>query len=66
MMKLKDYLIKKRISKERFAVECEIGIATVYRHLSGKNCGYRIAKKIEEFTNGEVTVEDLIYTEKEN
>lgn len=59
-MKLKEYLFKKRIDPDQFAVACDLSIASVYRYLNGGRMHFKTAKTIEKFTNNEVTVEELI------
>lgn len=58
-MNLKQYLEKNKINADEFAVKHGFGIASVYRYLRGKRPNFKVARKIEEVTEGKVTIEEL-------
>lgn len=58
-MNLKEYLTAKRMTPIEFSKLCGIGEVTVYRILNGRIPNYINTRKIEEFTRGEITFEDL-------
>ena len=59
-MKLLDYLIKKDIATERFAIDLEIPIATMFKYVSGKIIpSEKRAQLLQDATGGIVTVKDL-------
>ena len=62
-MKLKDYFIKSRVTPTEFAENHDISVTSIYKYLRGKKPRFETARKIEKWTNGQVTVEDLIYDE---
>ena len=59
-MKLKQYLVKYRMSAEEFAAKCHMAITTVYRCLRGEKMGRNTAKRIEQCTDGEVSFEEVM------
>lgn len=58
-MKLKDYLIKKRISQSEFAEKLGITQQSISRYLQGLPPKRTIAYKIVNLTGGEVRLMDL-------
>lgn len=63
-MKLNEYLIKNRLAPEDFAYESSISISSIYRYLRGKKMHRNTAKKIEKFTEGHVSYEELMEYDK--
>lgn len=59
-MELKDWLLKKRLDPDEFAVANNIGISTIYRVLRGKKCRRKTARVIEKATAFEVPIEVLL------
>jgi transcriptional regulator with XRE-family HTH domain len=60
-MTLTDYLIKNKISPEKFAAQVGVAPSTIYRLLGGVTIPKRQnLKKILEATNGEVGVNELL------
>lgn len=62
-MRLETYLIKNGIPPIEFAVKAGTSLMTIYRYINGKRPNLRNAKIIETLTNGEVSIEDLIFGE---
>lgn len=59
-MTLKEYLRKNNIPIEVIAVKCEISVSTLRHYFSGiRRPSIWTARRIEKFTRGEVTVEEL-------
>lgn len=59
-MKLKDWLKKEKIKVSALAAHLGVTKNHVYVHLRGESqFGYEVAKEVQEFTHGEVTVEEL-------
>jgi DNA-binding transcriptional regulator YdaS (Cro superfamily) len=60
-MNLRDYLHKNNIRKKEFALQLGYNYAFVCRVSEfGQRPGKRFAKAIEDATNGEVTVKELL------
>lgn len=58
-MKLLKWLVKNKIKVVKIASDLDIGVASVYRYLNGEKMHASTAEKISQYTNNEVTVEDL-------
>jgi hypothetical protein len=63
-MKLKEYL--KQINRRPYPWALEHGIngVTVWRVYNGKPCNGRIADMIRSASNGEVSLEELLYPDR--
>lgn len=59
-MKLKEYLEKERIDPVLFAVTGGISVTSIYRYMRGGRPHRKTACKIEQMTQGKVSVEDLL------
>lgn len=60
-MKLQDYLERERIPISQLAKFLDVHPNHLYMIKTGKrHPGYQLAKAIQEFTNGEVTVDELV------
>lgn len=60
-MKLKEWLQREKIPVTQLARQLEVHSNTLYLILSGKRYpGYHLAKSIEEYTQREVTVDELV------
>ena len=60
-MRLKDYLKREKISAAHFARQLLCHPQTIYSITSEKNFpSYSLAKAIEDYTEGEVTAEELL------
>lgn len=60
-MKLKIWLIENRLSIEQFSKEVGVGRTYMSRIVNlKKRPGYDLAKKIQDFTRGEITTEYLM------
>jgi predicted transcriptional regulator len=57
-MKLKDFLIKNRISPEEFAKLSGLSRSSIFFYLQGRTPRFKTAIFIEEFTKGAVMLED--------
>lgn len=63
-MSLRDWLDKVGKTPRRFATDNGIAIMTIYKHLWQKQrMSVRIAMKIEEITQGQVTAKELVFYE---
>ena len=61
-MELKFYLLKHNIKRETFAKKLGMSREMLYKVMSGKvKTTLTVAHKIEEITNGEVTLYDIPY-----
>lgn len=61
-MRLSDWLIRNRMTPHDFTHVCGVSQSNLYRIAAGKQrCGPKVAQKIIDATNGEVTLEDLIW-----
>jgi len=60
-MNLKDYLAKEELNAREFAIICGCNYSTVYRILRGAMVSGVTAIRIENATEGKVTIEDLMY-----
>lgn len=58
-MRLKEYLSKYRINPVEFAVRCQVSPASIYLYLKGRKPHQKIAEKIENQSDGLVTVLEL-------
>lgn len=58
-MKLNEYLSKYRINPVEFAVRCKVSPASVYLYLKGRKPHQKIAERIEQESDGLVTVSEL-------
>ena len=65
-MNLKEYLIKYNISVPEFCVKFKFGIATIYRLIKGCSNVTKNVFKIQQVTNNEVTVQDLLKQKNAN
>lgn len=63
-MKLNDYFFKKRITAVEFANQHKISKTAIYRFIKGGRPSFTMCRKIEQITEGEVTVEDLLNKKK--
>jgi predicted transcriptional regulator len=63
-MNLRDYLYEHRIDPVAFAYATNISISSLYRYMGGHCPHLRIAIKIEQATDGHVTVEELMKNKK--
>jgi hypothetical protein len=60
-MTLKEYLKKYNMSVKDFSSKIGVSWGSLYRNLRGMRMDPKRAKEIEEFTNKEVTKEELMY-----
>lgn len=58
-MKLQDYLRKNRITELEFAAKSKISLATIYKACKGHRIYFSTALKIEDASNGEVSIKEL-------
>jgi len=58
-MDLKEYFELPETDKMELAYRCKISIASVNYYIKGRRPCVDIAQRIEDFTKGKVTVEDL-------
>lgn len=58
-MKLKEYFEKNHIDPVAFAVQAGISVTSIYRYMRGTKPTVRLATKIEQLTEGKVTLKDL-------
>lgn len=58
-MNLKEYIESPSVDINLFCYECGISISSIYRYIKGSKPNLRVAKKIELYTKGKVTVKDL-------
>jgi transcriptional regulator with XRE-family HTH domain len=64
-MKIEQYIKKYKLNKSKFARLCGLNVYTIYRFIKGNGIpSSSVALKIYYATNGEVTMEDLIPTDK--
>lgn len=64
-MNLKEYLFRKDISQVEFAEKLGVTRETVSRIVKQRNNpSPKLAKKIEELTNGEVTAMELLFPDQ--
>jgi DNA-binding transcriptional regulator YdaS (Cro superfamily) len=64
-MELREWLFRKKITQTKLAKE--VGVSKQYMYLVCSNkhrVSSKLALKIEKFTNGEVTAEELVFPEK--
>jgi len=59
-MNLKEFIEKNRIEPVEFAFKCGISVSSIYRYIKGSKMHRRTAKIIEEFTQKQVTFEELM------
>lgn len=59
-MKLREYLIKNRMTKEQFAEKCGLGVNSIYRYIRRDVPSDSNIQTIVDATEGQVTVEDLL------
>lgn len=59
-MNLREWLKKNNIDVLHFAVKHHMSTTSIYRYLNGKAPHRRTALRIQEITNGEVTIEELM------
>lgn len=61
-MKLKSYLEKEKVSLTKFALDCGIDHATLWRLVHGMTKSPRLetVRAIEKITNGKVTFRDFV------
>lgn len=59
-MDLREYMFRNRLTSVELAkrLDCSRQVITMIR--SGKKVGKRLAKDIEDLTNGQVTVEEIL------
>lgn len=63
-MSLREYLFRKRMSREKFALECGVCPRTIQMIITGKTDPKRsVVMKIIRASKGQVTIEDLIEPE---
>jgi predicted transcriptional regulator len=61
MNKLSRYLAKHNLKVPAFAARLKVAPSTIYRVLSGeRECGLKLARKIEDETAGEVKASGLL------
>lgn len=60
-MKLFEWLAREKISKRHLAAQIGVHENHIYKIVKGDFFpSYQVAKRIQEYTNGEVTVDELI------
>lgn len=57
-MLLKDYLQEKQISVSRAAREISCSREWLYQHFNGKPLGYRLARRVKNWSRGRVRLRD--------
>lgn len=65
-MTLKDYLHKKNISMQSFAKKVKISRQMVHNYTNGKYPSLKVAWRIEQITEGQVTMYDWVKTIDKN
>jgi hypothetical protein len=63
-MKIREYIEKNRLDPVAFALSIGISVTTIYRYMAGRIPHRKTAYKIEEATNGLVTVEEMMGEKK--
>lgn len=61
-IKIKKYLNEKNLTQRAFSSICKIDPMSVCNYLQGTNIHPKIAMKIEKYTRGEISYEDLTDT----
>lgn len=59
-MRLKEYIVAARTTIPKLSIGCGVAISSIYKYIAGKPACYKNALRIENFTKGKVTVEELM------
>lgn len=62
-MKLNEWMLKKGLEPMEVSLGSGISLATIYRILRGAKTYRTTARKLKEFTEGEVILKELEYAE---
>lgn len=64
-MDLESYLVKNKKTPAAFAREVGISYVSIYNYLHGRRPNFIVAKKMVDFTRGQISFSDFGWTEKQ-